>query len=80
MIRIKDTGPGLSESQKEKIFEFYYSDKEGGIGLGLSISQKIMEDHCGRIEVDSQIGEGTQFTLYLPYQIMTEREKLQESL
>ena len=80
MIRIKDTGPGLSESQKEKIFEFYYSDKEGGIGLGLPISQKIMEDHCGRIEVDSQIGEGTQFTLYLPYQIMTEREKLQESL
>jgi len=79
-IRIKDTGPGLSESQKEKIFEFYYSDKEGGIGLGLPISQKIMEEHCGRIEVDSRVGQGTEFILYLPYQTLTEQERLQESL
>jgi signal transduction histidine kinase len=80
ILSIKDTGPGLSNSQKNKIFEFYYTDKEGGIGLGLPISQKIIEDHCGRIEVDSEIGKGTQFTLYLPYKVVKDRERRQENI
>ncbi|MGA1842582.1 MAG: two-component system sensor histidine kinase NtrB [bacterium] len=75
IISIKDTGPGLTDSQKNKIFEFYYTDKEGGIGLGLPISQKIIEDHCGRIEVDSEVGKGSQFTLYLPYKIVKENDE-----
>lgn len=80
IIGIKDTGPGMSNSQKGKIFEFYYTDKEGGIGLGLPISQKIIEDHYGRIEVDSEIGQGTQFTVYLPYKVVKDRENQRESL
>ncbi len=66
MITISDTGLGLNPSQIEKIFEFYYTNKEGGIGLGLPISQKIIEDHGGKIEVKSEAGKGANFIIHLP--------------
>lgn len=80
LIKIHDTGPGLSPSQIDRIFEFYYTDKEGGVGLGLPISQKIMEDHCGRIEVESEVGRGSTFILYLPHKSMNENERRQQSI
>ncbi|MGA1797050.1 MAG: sensor histidine kinase [bacterium] len=75
VIRVADTGPGLSPSQIDKIFEFYYTNKEGGIGLGLPIAQKIMEDHCGRIEVTSEEGQGATFILYLPCKSPNKKER-----
>ena len=65
-IDIADTGNGISEENVSKIFEPYFSTKETGTGLGLAIVQKIVEIHHGTIEVESEMGEGTKFTVRLP--------------
>lgn len=71
-VYVQDTGIGISEEQQQFIFErFYRTDKArsrelGGSGLGLSIAQSITQAHGGRIEVDSRLGEGSTFALWLP--------------
>ena len=65
-IKIKDTGEGISPENLEKIFEPYFSTKETGTGLGLAIVKKIIDDHNGKIEVESKEKEGTKFTVKLP--------------
>jgi len=65
-IDIEDTGPGMSEEVESKIFEPFFSTKEEGIGLGLPIAQRIIEEHGGEIRVISRMGEGTTFTVALP--------------
>jgi two-component system sensor histidine kinase PilS (NtrC family) len=65
-IAIADSGNGIAPKEKEKIFEPFYTTKEGGTGLGLSIVHKIVENHNGVIRVDSDVGRGTVFTLFLP--------------
>lgn len=65
-IVIADSGNGIAPGEKEKIFEPFYTTKEGGTGLGLSIVHKIVENHNGMIRVDSDAGRGTTFTLFLP--------------
>jgi PAS domain S-box-containing protein len=71
-VKLTDTGTGIQEDKLRKIFEPFFTMKPvgtgHGIGLGLSISKKIMEDHGGLIRVRSKIGEGTTFTLYFPFQ------------
>ena len=66
VIRFHDTGKGIKKEDLAYIFDFYYSTKEGGTGLGLSIAQQIVEEHWGRIEVESQEGKGTIFSIFLP--------------
>lgn len=62
---LSDTGSGIPPEIKDKLFEsFVTSGKEGGTGLGLAIVKKLVEEHKGRIEVDSQPGKGTTFKLY----------------
>jgi signal transduction histidine kinase len=63
--RIKDTGPGISPENHARIFEPFRTSKNGGMGLGLSISRKIIEQHGGEIRVESRIGEGTTFIVGL---------------
>ena len=65
-FEIADTGSGISEENLSKIFEPYFSTKETGTGLGLAIVQKIVEIHNGTIEVESEEGKGTKFTVRLP--------------
>lgn len=69
-ISISDTGPGISPEDMDHLFERFYripgSESAEGSGLGLSVAQKIVEEHNGRIEVTSQLGEGTTFTVFLP--------------
>ncbi|MDQ3635887.1 MAG: ATP-binding protein [Acidobacteriota bacterium] len=65
-IEIKDTGNGIPEINLEKIFEPYFSTKETGTGLGLAIVKKIIDDHNGKIEVESQENVGTTFVVKLP--------------
>jgi len=65
-VRIADNGPGIASEQLDKIFEVFYSTRRGGTGLGLPIAQRIIENHGGRIDVESEIGRGTLFTIVLP--------------
>jgi len=63
---IKDSGIGIPPEDMDKLFDPFFSTKEGGIGLGLSIAHRIIDQHHGRIEVESTSGKGTLFTLWLP--------------
>ena len=65
---IKDSGIGISDDQLDQIFEPFFTTKETGegTGLGLSIAQRIVEEHGGRIEVDSNPGTSTTFSIFLP--------------
>jgi len=65
-IMVGDTGVGIAPEYLEKIFEPFYSRDGAGRGLGLSVAHRIVEDHGGRIEVDSRPGQGTTFELIFP--------------
>jgi len=65
-VEVEDTGPGLSDEQRTRLFTPYFTTKKGGTGLGLAIVQGIVSDHGGRIEVQSTAGRGTRFSLTLP--------------
>ena len=65
-IEIKDSGVGMDQQTLNRIFEPYYSTKEVGTGLGLTIAKKIIEDHEGKIEASSQKNVGTKITIFLP--------------
>jgi two-component system sensor histidine kinase AtoS len=56
----------MEEDIRSKIFEPFFSTKEEGIGLGLPIARRIVEEHGGEIQVESRSGEGTTFTVTLP--------------
>jgi signal transduction histidine kinase len=63
---IEDKGAGIPPAELGKIFEPYFSTKSGGTGLGLAITRLIVEEHNGRISVDSIVGEGTRFRIEFP--------------
>ena len=65
-IRVQDTGQGIPADIQSRIFEPFFSTKEEGIGLGLSIAQRIVEEHQGRIRVESAEGRGALFYITLP--------------
>ncbi len=68
LISISDNGGGISHENQKKIFEPFFTTKgQGrGTGLGLAIVREIIQDYNGRIELDSQVGHGTTFTILLP--------------
>lgn len=63
-IRVQDRGLGISKENLNHIFDPYFTNKEKGTGLGLAIVKRIVEQHDGKIEVESQINQGTTFSLY----------------
>ncbi len=65
-VEIRDTGIGIPEENLEHIFDPFFTNKDGGSGLGLSISHQIIKEHGGRILVHSKIKEGTSFIVSLP--------------
>jgi signal transduction histidine kinase len=65
-LQIKDNGIGIAPENLEKLFTPFFTTKEKGTGLGLSIVHKIIEDHRGTIDVESQVGVGTTFNIHLP--------------
>lgn len=65
-IKFRDNGCGIPEENLEKIFEPLFTTKPKGIGLGLAISKRLVEQNGGKIEVASQVGQGTTFTVKLP--------------
>lgn len=66
IIRVTDTGPGIQKSNREKVFQPFFTTREEGTGLGLSIARRIMEGHGGSLELISERGEGTTFIITLP--------------
>lgn len=66
-IEITDDGPGMPHDVRENLFKaFYTSGKSGGTGLGLAMALKVIEEHSGTIEVESELGKGTCFRILLP--------------
>ena len=65
-VEIKDSGPGISQSDISRLFDPTFSRKETGTGLGLSIVEKIALDHKGRVYCNSVPGQGAVFTIELP--------------
>lgn len=65
-IRIRDNGKGMNRALLNRLFDPFFTTKEDGNGLGLSVSYRIIRNHGGTIQVDSQVNEGTEFIIYLP--------------
>jgi signal transduction histidine kinase/CHASE1-domain containing sensor protein/CheY-like chemotaxis protein len=65
-ITISDQGKGISKEHLQNIFDPYFTTKEKGRGLGLTISFSIIKNHTGHISAESELGSGTTFTIYLP--------------
>ncbi len=66
MVEVADTGSGIPTERLDTIFEDFATTKRRGLGLGLAISKKIVEQLGGTIEVTSEVGLGTTFTLRFP--------------
>jgi signal transduction histidine kinase len=78
VFEIRDSGPGIPEEIHHKVFEsFVTSGKKGGTGLGLAIVKKIVEEHKGEIEIESQPGRGATFRIKISVQAKY-RAKAQE--
>jgi len=71
-VMITDTGCGIPEEHMPRIFEPFFSTKPKGTGLGLAVSYGIVQNHGGNIQVSSQPGQGTCFTIELPVHRQTE--------
>jgi signal transduction histidine kinase len=65
-LAVSDTGPGIPREHLARVFEPFYSGKPNGTGLGLTIAERIVAAHGGRIEIDSEPGRGTRITLLFP--------------
>ena len=65
-VEVSDTGAGLTEEERERLFTPYYTTKRHGTGLGLAIVQSVVSDHQGKIAVESQPGRGAKFVMDLP--------------
>ena len=73
IIQIVDHGIGILPEDQERVFEKFYrvqtgsNDRPTGAGLGLALVSHIVEAHGGRIEIESKLGEGSTFSIYLPF-------------
>ena len=70
LIRIRDSGPGIPPEALPRVFDLFFTTREGGTGLGLPYAASIVKSHQGRIEVESAPGQGATFTLKLPIGIL----------
>ena len=66
-VTVSDTGRGIPEQQLAQIFRPFYTTRGNGTGLGLSLTRRIIEEHHGRINVSSVVGEGSRFEVLLPF-------------
>ncbi|MFC2149289.1 PAS domain-containing sensor histidine kinase, partial [Candidatus Auribacterota bacterium] len=71
MIRImlKDTGTGIVKENIKKLFTPFFTTKKEGLGLGLSVTQKIINEHGGKIEIESTVNKGTGVSVFIPVKI-----------
>ena len=65
-IKIEDQGEGIQPAHRDRIFDPFFSTKEGGIGLGLALALEIIRMHHGQISFTSEVGKGSSFVISLP--------------
>ena len=65
-VRVSDTGVGIAPEAQDELFDAFYTTKDDGVGLGLYVTHRIIKDHGGHIDVESAVGEGTTFAVWLP--------------
>ena len=65
-IVVQDTGNGIEKHELKKIFQPFYTNKIQGIGMGLAVCERIIQNHGGEIRVESEFGHGSEFTIVLP--------------
>lgn len=65
-VEVADNGGGISDADRQRLFDPFFTGKSGGMGLGLTATQNIINSHKGSIEVESEVGQGTIFRLYFP--------------
>jgi len=65
-LHITDTGPGMDDATRERVFHPYFTTRSGGTGLGLSIARRIVEAHHGHIELHTEPGKGSDFSIVIP--------------
>ena len=65
-VRVEDTGVGIPPENLERIFELYFTTREGGTGMGLALVFRTIQIHDGTIDVESTVGGGTSFVVVLP--------------
>ncbi len=77
VVEIEDTGCGIGEEIKSRIFQPYFTTKLAGtkLGMGLYLVDRVVRDHGGFIEVDSEVGKGAHFAIYLPFQPKVREEQ-----
>ncbi|KPL11356.1 hypothetical protein AMJ85_03740 [candidate division BRC1 bacterium SM23_51] len=66
VLIVSDTGGGIAPEHLERIWEPFFTTRTHGTGLGLALVRRVVEDHGGRVEAESRLGEGTTFSIYLP--------------
>lgn len=77
-LSITDTGIGMSDDQRKRCFDEYWSAKKGGTGLGLAVVRRIVEEHGGRVDVMSEQGRGTSFSIWLPLAVELTGKRVEE--
>jgi two-component system sensor histidine kinase HydH len=65
-FEVRDDGPGMTDEVRARIFEPFFTRREGGTGLGLTLVQRVVQEHRGRVSVESEMGRGTVFRVNLP--------------
>jgi signal transduction histidine kinase len=69
LIQVRDEGSGISEELRERIFDLYFTTKKGGSGIGLAMTYRILQLHHGSIDVQSELGRGSEFNLRIPLSV-----------
>ncbi len=74
ILHVSDTGAGISRENLQRIFEPFFTTKSNGLGLGLAITKRVMEEHGGKIDFVSEEGKGSEVTLGIPLRVDAPRE------
>jgi len=76
-LTFKDTGQGMAEEDKQKLFEPFYSGFKGGKGIGMTVVRRIIDDYNGKIQVKSELDQGTEITIILPQGKLNKKDIIQ---